>query len=393
MKPKQYPVTRFYTLDMLRAIAALITLVWHYQHFFMSTGGHLPASFSYESLPFYSLLMPLYHFGYMRVDIFFILSGFILYAIYFRSINSRRTSAARFFVLRFSRLYPLHFITLVIVAVLQIISIVLGYGQIVYRNTDVYHFSLQLLMISDWGFERGYSFNGPIWSVSIEVLLYTLFFILSALAPRRRRSVVAWTVAIVIAAHLLGPHLKQNAVAHSILCFFTGVAVYQFFEWCREQSQATRRLVLAVAVCLLTIAVIAMAGWHWLPKRRMMGGALFPILVLALALLQQEMPSLGKQFNGFSNCTYALLLVHFPIQAFIILASLQFGVAIDYTSEWVMLAFVAASIATAVAVHIWFELPVQSYLRSLTAEDVVPNGRKGAAVGRGVPVHGASSMR
>ena len=41
---------------------------------------------------------------------------------------------------------------------------------------DTYHFILNFFFISGWGFEKSYSFNGPIWSVSIELIIYALSF-------------------------------------------------------------------------------------------------------------------------------------------------------------------------------------------------------------------------
>ena len=33
-------------------------------------------------------------------------------------------------------------------------------------------------MASEWGITQGESFDGPIWSVSVEVLVYLLFFLM-----------------------------------------------------------------------------------------------------------------------------------------------------------------------------------------------------------------------
>ena len=88
----------------------------------------------------------------------------------------KKISIRTFFINRFSRLYPLHFITLLIVLILQIIYQNLNENYFVYENNDIYHLFLQLLFISNWGFEKGYSFNGPIWSVSIELIVYFIFY-------------------------------------------------------------------------------------------------------------------------------------------------------------------------------------------------------------------------
>ena len=40
------------------------------------------------------------------------------------------------------------------------------------------------MFISSWGFENGHSFNAPIWSVSVEVAIYILFFFLLSLIKK-----------------------------------------------------------------------------------------------------------------------------------------------------------------------------------------------------------------
>src|SRR5262249_51899910 len=51
-------------------------------------------------------------------------------------------------------------------------------------NNHIPHFLAQLFMASDWGLARSESFNGPIWSVSVEVLVYAFFFLSLRFATR-----------------------------------------------------------------------------------------------------------------------------------------------------------------------------------------------------------------
>ena len=46
----------------------------------------------------------------------------------------------------------------------------------VYGNNDLPHFVLQLFLASDWAGRSDWSFNGPIWSISVEILVYALFY-------------------------------------------------------------------------------------------------------------------------------------------------------------------------------------------------------------------------
>ena len=91
--------------------------LWRWQHFFFK--GPLPGAFEHQELPFYNVLFLFYERGWMAVDFFFVLSGFIFFRLYSRAISAGDVGAWEFFVLRFSRLYPLHLLTLLLVAGLQ----------------------------------------------------------------------------------------------------------------------------------------------------------------------------------------------------------------------------------------------------------------------------------
>jgi peptidoglycan/LPS O-acetylase OafA/YrhL len=94
------------------------------------------------------------------------------------AIASKAITYKEFFVLRFSRLYPLHFFTLLLVLALQAIYFSQKDYFFVYQDNDVLHFIYQLFFASNWGFEKGASFNGPIWSISVEVLIFCFFFLI-----------------------------------------------------------------------------------------------------------------------------------------------------------------------------------------------------------------------
>lgn len=183
-KSNDRSIQRFYLLDILRGLASFSVLIWHYQHFFFRN-CKLPARFDRGIQPGYVILKPLYEHGDLAVYLFFILSGFIFFHIYSEGISSKSVSLKTFVSNRLSRLYPLHLITLLLTAALQ-----LGYHRLfnsyfVYEFNNLKHFLLQLSFASFWGMQDGHSFNGPIWSVSVEVLLYIMFFAFCRFLPLR----------------------------------------------------------------------------------------------------------------------------------------------------------------------------------------------------------------
>jgi Acyltransferase family len=169
------PTEKLLGLEALRFFAAFAVLIWHYQHF--SYVADTPVDFVRNQLPFYGLFYPFYEAGVYGVWLFWCISGFIFFWKYRDAISGRTVGGWKFFVFRLSRLYPLHLVTLLMVALMQPIYFYLHGFFFVYQNNDVQHFIPQLFMASDWGLLRSNSFNGPIWSISVEVLVYAVFFL------------------------------------------------------------------------------------------------------------------------------------------------------------------------------------------------------------------------
>src|SRR5690606_34065506 len=123
-----------------------------------------------------------------------------------------------------SRLYPLHLLTLLLVGGLQWVVIKLQGHSFVYPQNDIYHFVLNVFFASAWGLQKGFSFNASIWSVSVEVLLYTLFFFSVWLLRLR-----LWHV-LLLAALGFWWQSSQDLIGRGLFAFYMGGAVCFVFR-------------------------------------------------------------------------------------------------------------------------------------------------------------------
>lgn len=365
----------FYIMDVARGIAALAVVLWHWQHFFFK--GALPVSFDRESQPLYDVFFLFYEKGWLAVDFFFILSGFIFFWLYYDSIRERKISAWKFFLLRFSRLYPLHLLTLLLVVFLQWVAIRLHGQAFVYPMNDVYHFFLNLFLVVAWGFQKGFSFNAPVWSVSVEVLLYALFFLLVWLLRLR-----FWHILLLA---ILGFWLQGYAslVGRGIFAFYMGGVVCFVFSAFNRRGIASRWIWGLTSICFVMWGVTL---FHFRSGRafnlfdfflRDQGlitkvqwvelwtvGVLLPVSVLCMALFESR--RLGGPIPGkwLGDISYSSYLLHFPLQLiFFILAHwLGFDDKIFYSSG-VWFAYFLSLIFLSLAFHRFYERPVQRLIR------------------------------
>ncbi|WP_051236118.1 acyltransferase family protein [Ottowia thiooxydans] len=290
-------------MDFLRGIAALAVLVWHYQHFFYPQAGTHLEDRSVQ--PFYSTLRWLYDYGGHGVQFFWILSGFV----FFHAYKGREQLSLRdFAVNRFSRLYPLHLATLLLVAVLQFVSAkLLGYFQI-YPINDLYHFVLNLFMVSHWGLQKGWAFNAPIWSVSVEIVIYGLFFVYMKSLGIHLRSAVAWFVFTWVVVQGVSP---ANVFSQCALLFILGGVVHELHASLSRRLSTWWCAVLSLAVCVFAGYGLYLSG-TW--SERWVYFGLFPGLIWLCTSLECLGISAGRAGRAVGNLSYASYLLHVPIQ-------------------------------------------------------------------------------
>jgi peptidoglycan/LPS O-acetylase OafA/YrhL len=368
-------------VDGLRGFAAFAVLFYHYVHFFMAGSNRRAPVGSVETFPANDLLWPLYQYGYFAVQIFWLISGFVFAHVYYR----RRATGRDFLVSRFARLYPLHLLTLAIVTLLQLIAVErLGYTPI-YANYDLQHFSAQLFMASDWiSQDGGYAFNGPIWSVSVEIAIYALFWV-SCTVIARFGPVLALVMAI-------GLYFLDSYFGEYSKVFVCG---FYFFAGCglsllRQRSWASGA---SLTLIIGLLAVIGIGGfssgsdWAW----RYLGiPGLFGALILLLANLEGRAPApLRKGCEWLGENTYGIYLWHFPIQL-VLLLSLMPGTnpAAVARNDWFLMIFVVTVLIVARISNVAFERPMRQRLRQMLGEgaplpallgqkegDILPAGR------------------
>jgi len=382
-RPPQPIPRHFYSLDSLRGAASLAVVFWHWQHFFYIQ-GYLPRSFDGTQQPLYRIFAPLYEQGGRAVELFFCLSGFIFFWLYGAKVARKETSLKEFSLLRFSRLYPLHAATLLIVAVAQLWMRHRHGEFFVYPWNDRYHFALQLFLASHWGLERGYSFNGPIWSVSVEVLCYALFFTVCRLDWRRW-----WHLAPLVLLGALLSETRVSLVGHGIFSFFIGGLTFQLFTVVHRHLTWLRARYLAASLLLLWVTT-AWIQQHHIPYRlcrKILGLAglpshgnpweaaaialsshtyeltLFPATILILALWETRRKTLGKRCAWLGNISYSSYLLHFPLQIlFFALAVPSSDDRCFFLSPSSLFLFFAALIPLSLVSYQYFERPLQSFI-------------------------------
>jgi peptidoglycan/LPS O-acetylase OafA/YrhL len=374
---------RLYSLDVLRGVAALAIIFWHWQHFF-GFRGTWQAGWSRLQEPAYAVFKPLFEEGWVAVDIFFAVSGFVFFWLYLEPVRRREIGAGKFALQRFSRLYPLYFVTLLVAAALQLAFRHATGNWFIFGANDWSHFVKSIFLAQQWlPPDESQSFDGPVWAVSIEVLLYIVFFVFVRVGLR------GFFAAAALALGGAVYFFQDGQIGRGIMGFFWGGATYYVVQAIASGPRAkiAARAIAAVAVAAWAIAIADVyLGFHqsliaMLPfaAARFTIGYEYPIFLMAfifvvvpltlaaLALYEELFGGAWARFTLLGDISYSTYLIHFLMQLTLALLALRLGwTSADFMHGYVMVLFYAVLIGLGWASYTYLERPAQAFIRERT---------------------------
>jgi peptidoglycan/LPS O-acetylase OafA/YrhL len=342
---------KFVTLDGLRGVAALAVLQLHTQTLFGA------------------LLFPE---GYLAVDFFFLLSGFVMAYAYQQKLD-RGMSTMEFFKTRMVRLYPLYGLGLLIGGAFSVVQMHDGSSHPTVRGI-VSVFLLGALWIPMPVIFSGYSsaifpLNLPAWSLFYEIcanIAHALFF--------RRRSWMYCGAVIVISGMALavcGEFLNTMdfGVNHQgtlyaffrvFFSYFLGNLLFRFWNrgWLRFKMPS-----LVSAGVLLAVLAVRPPGPLLVSYDLLVTILVFPILLLASSSAQPSR-RWSKLFQALGTASYAIYVLHVPMERFFERAWTHIAKhEANLDAPWPGILFVSLVILVALVVDSIYDLPVRAYLR------------------------------
>lgn len=181
-----------------------------------------------EWLPFFSLR------GHFFVEMFFMLSGFLLSLAYGGKIASHNISFMSFMYKRISKWYFLYAISTIVCGIFEFLYIHSTGHQIFERYTkeNISYFILNLLLVQSGliGHEEG--FNAPGWFLSVLVVCYAMFWVSHWYLKATNAYVVHAGGAIVAVMTLWNNWnypVLNSFMARGILSFFIGMLIYKLY--------------------------------------------------------------------------------------------------------------------------------------------------------------------
>jgi peptidoglycan/LPS O-acetylase OafA/YrhL len=367
------------SLTGLRAVAATWVVVYH----FSFTPG-----VGYDG--YWEPLRPVIRAGATGVDLFFVLSGFVITLTYLERVG--RTPSVRqagtFLWARVCRIWPVYaVVTTVYGAWLVFKATQVTDGAVAYQTVqpvlDVWNFLLQFTLVQLWWHPAsgGESWMGSAWSISAEWLAYVAFPLIALLLWRIRNAplVLLGATAVLVMVPLSyttyvhgGPVIAWSWLLRIGAAFLAGALTCLVVRRIRRTPSVEQ----AAARCALAAVAAVAVGLWWGDWRGIdndhsaFGGIVvvfFPVLVGALALSRtgpSALLSRDSLVHG-GRISFGLYLVHIPVfEVFWTLMGWWPEIAVG-TSLWALLLVpvVLSTFVLAHLAHAFVEEPARERLR------------------------------
>ena len=257
--------------------------------------------------------------GWRGVDLFFMLSGFILMYAHGADFHViRKKSLFRFTWQRFLRVYPLNTVVLLLIAVLVAFQPgFIAWQRLTFEASDftLVAFLRTLFLATRWFLPGSGDWNQPVWFLSLEILAYIIFPWLAFCALRIARKwqfiglaalCLAGSFAILDANQVAFSNcIGQIAVVRMVSCFAAGMAIQRLWALDTESAKKWAGWITAAAVAGILIADL-------LPRGGLAFNFLFASLLYGLAFQQGAINRLlsSRSMVFFGKISFPLYLIH-----------------------------------------------------------------------------------
>ena len=301
------------SIQILRGLAALAVVLFHYRFYLVPDGGDMTIPDS------------ILGWGGIGVDLFFVISGFIIYYVADGKDNGFKSSA-EFIVNRLIRIVPLYYFILLIAFLTDGAMSIFHYPDKINNLISALTFTPYLQSSAPLYIDSNGMYNIR-WSLNYELYFYLVFSICLLLKPRIT-ALAFWFAIPAMVAYCLQSNFTLSTKGYEfesvlarfltnpiIMEFGFGVIVGYIYKKnkCRIKSQSA-------LVPLLTLLCIGVGIYSQkLTAYNLLSGVAFSLLVLVFALYNDAVIRIFPRFFiVLGNISFSLYLIHNPLSVFML---------------------------------------------------------------------------
>lgn len=368
---------RLAVLDFLRAIAAVLVLLFHLWHFWYTNGA---STFSFlmpktqisgmEEVNLFPLFDRMHlNLGALGVSIFFLLTGFLA------GKSLRRQKPGKYLPNKILRLYPIYFLGFLITFIHMYLYIRLDGREFPYTVKD---FLIQVSLLREWFWVP--SIDGLSWTLEAQLKFHLVMTLLALFGKQRSaRAIVTISVVLAIGAMLFSVNMDRmwenqltflwrfgsgfRLAAVCLTFMMLGIPFYMSYEgaWSRSKTIFT-------GLCLYSCFVFSVLAYSADPITDLtsytFGLAIFGVCCLLLRDGEKMFFSSGV-ISTLSKVSYPLYVLH-GLNGFMLMTRL-------YEAGWnAYLCFIIAVSVTfflSCLMHRYVEKPLSGWIGRLLFSD------------------------
>jgi len=283
---RSHSLSRFLTLDALRGAAALVVAIYHFS-------------------PSWA--------GYLAVDFFFVLSGFVLSHTYL--YRKTPLTFREFTLRRLARLYPLHIFTLLIFMLVWIGI----HGQMpIQPDGTLFTFFQQLTFTQNIGLNpSGLSWNYPSWSISVEFWV-NIAFILFVVRTTRSSAIFLIAATGMMVIYWNTGHLETQAANYfsylnsgllrGLSGFLLGVLSYRFYLRFGEDNFWKRLTIYIEPLSLVGLSIVVFSRTGKTSSYDFIAPFIFMLIVTSFAGETGLISRYISRFHYLGSISYSIYL-------------------------------------------------------------------------------------
>ncbi len=304
------------------------------------------------------------------VDVFFMLSGFILGYVYVSDIQKPKIDYKDYLVKRFARVAPLHYLTILGAGVMALVAL---YFDLPNRGYHLSEILPQLLMVHAYPIIGNGGWNGPSWSISMEffayLFLFPLVFTLVAKTGKNYLLILLYFIALAIIWAVSDHSTRGWPAITRITCHFSiGYLLYALTTFKNPALQVASKFV--SLWLLLAIVWMFMQNLFSQTTSRLLFQAIFALLILGSADNKSSLAKTilaNKVFLWLGIISYSIYMIHgligkvihvcvgkisddLLIQVFVVIGAYVFLLVVSWVS------------------YQFFEVPARNYVTKISSK-------------------------
>ncbi|MEO8279980.1 MAG: acyltransferase [Ideonella sp.] len=338
---------QFESIRALRGIAALSVAVSHLQPFVPASASALAA------FPFAA--------GKAGVDIFFVISGFVM-AVATANMPAGRISSLGFLWRRLARIAPLYWIVTIGLIAAIVLDLNLG-GQ---RSVDLDRLIRSLLFIPVHSPDGGIR---PViavgWTLDYEMYFYLCMTIVVGLFARYRLAAIGALMAgiYLVASATLDPRLDWVLNAGLAVEFLFGFVAARCYHDARRSGLL---FALGLLICWIMVPEFERLHPYGAGFDRALSWGMLALLVILVAAFTEYRSPIGAipLLGHLGDASYALYLIHVP--AFALVNRILIGAGLDLGPAAGITVRLLAAVGIALLLHRLIEKPLTVRLQKMS---------------------------